>query len=142
MADALRTYSVYARFRYRRLTLCRGFTTLTKAIEFAERMRAMRFHDRERVIVVEDGTDRIVDGDGVDPRPSYEAFGSRDLESASSSSAVRSAESAIAAAISWVRQAMSDGVNPGEALRHLELARAELSHATSARAPDSEPRAG
>jgi hypothetical protein len=71
MADRpkLNTFSVYARFRSRRLVLQRGIPTLARAVAFAERIKDTRFHDREMVFIVDDATGEEID-DGALPASS------------------------------------------------------------------------
>src|SRR5690348_6350508 len=54
------TYSVFVRFKHRRLTLARGLASLERAIAFASGLRQQRFHDPEAVMVIDDAKGEAV----------------------------------------------------------------------------------
>jgi hypothetical protein len=132
-------YSVFAKFRKKRLTLMRRIPHLSNAIEFAERIRQLKFHDRHAVFIVHEGTGEIVDeresveldpGEtepGADTRRSSRSVGER----ARHSLTLTLAERALNQGVSWVRQAQRELPSLGldDAIAGLERASAEIAQA-------------
>jgi hypothetical protein len=54
-------YTIFAKFRRKRLRLASGIHSLSTAITLAVRLRNERFHDPEDIMVVDDRTDEVVD---------------------------------------------------------------------------------
>lgn len=69
------TYSVFVRFRKKRLTMSRP-TTLATALRLAADMRLGRFHGAEDIMVVNDSTGEIVDEGAVEGPPALGSSGS------------------------------------------------------------------
>jgi hypothetical protein len=124
------SYSVFVKFRHRRLTLMRRIPTLANATEFAERIRSLRFHDPDSVFIVDDRTGEIVDGgaqrsshDTVTPLSSPRAV--------PENRALSYAEEALQQTLTWTRQAHRElpGLSLGDAIEKLESAHAELAQA-------------
>ena len=63
------SYSIYVRFRGRRLALMKHIRSLETACSALRALRAERFHDADQVFLVNDATKQIVDEDrGEDAR--------------------------------------------------------------------------
>lgn len=128
------SYSVFVKFRHRRLTLMRRIPTLANASEFADRIRSLRFHDPESVFIVDDRSGEIVGcGGRIDD-------GARDRAPAPRSSAARVvpesrplsyAEEALQQTLTWTRQVQREmpGLRLGDAIEKLESASADLAQA-------------
>jgi len=59
--DQFETYTVYVRFKGKRLTLLSRLRSVDAALDAAARLRRERFHDREDVVVVCDQTHRVIE---------------------------------------------------------------------------------
>ncbi|HTN86373.1 MAG TPA: hypothetical protein VL242_21885 [Sorangium sp.] len=60
------SYSIYVRFRGRRLALMKHIRSLETACSALRALRAERFHDADQVFLVNDATKQIVDEDRVE----------------------------------------------------------------------------
>jgi hypothetical protein len=54
-------YGVFVRFRRTRLTMKRGISDLTEALDFAKQLRALRFHNHDSVMVLRESDGVVVD---------------------------------------------------------------------------------
>jgi len=59
-AVGVASYSVFVRFRRKRLTLSRGIRSLDAALAFADRLRRERFHDPDSILVIDDRSGEAV----------------------------------------------------------------------------------
>lgn len=131
----LETYSVFAKFRHRRLTLRRRIPSLSAAIAFAGEIRRIRFHDPESVFVVRDRTGELVEEVGVALRAvsrGDEGRGPAPAERVDRSELL-GAEQALERTIERARAAQRaiPALRLDAALHHLQIARGELAHARS-----------
>jgi hypothetical protein len=132
------TYSVFAKFRHRRLTLMRRIPKLSAAIEFAERIRQLRFHDPDTVFIVDDRTGEIVaDREAVEPEVDDDPSTGARRSSPSMDTRVQQtrsltlAEQSLSQGVSWARQAQRELPSLGleDAIARIEKALAEVAKA-------------
>jgi hypothetical protein len=125
------TYSVFVKFKHRRLTLRRKIPNLSAAIQFADDIRAVRFHDPESVFVVLDRTGEIVHGAGAVPRTSGSADAARApvrLAWREQRDSLLAAERCLAQTIACTRDALRGAADGRlcDALEKLDAAQADL----------------
>jgi hypothetical protein len=126
------TYSVFAKFRHRRLTLMRRIPKLSSAIEFAERIRQLRFHDPDTIFIVSDKTGQIVDdGASRSTEPTEDASPAEGERRAQQAKNLILAKQALEQGAGWARQVQRDLPDLGldVALQRIELALAEVARA-------------
>lgn len=142
------TYSVFAKFRHRRLTLMRRIPKLGAAIEFAERIRALRFHDPDTVFIVADRTGEIVEEQRSTPRAEEPATVSapRPETYVHQTRNLTMAEEALHRGVAWARQVQDalPALGLAEAIGRIELAVEEVARARAVleSAAQEKPRAG